>query len=65
MRVRQHRSGSSLDDSPLTGEIAPPSEAGEATRLNPLVHRQAASRLTDRGWSATSTTFPPARLVSD
>jgi len=23
MRVRQHRSGSSLDDSPLTGEIDP------------------------------------------
>jgi hypothetical protein len=49
MRARQLCSGSSLNDSPLTGEIAPPSEAGEATRLNPLVHRQAASRLTDRG----------------
>jgi len=35
MRVRQHRSGSSLDDSPVTGEIDPLSEAVEATRLNP------------------------------
>jgi hypothetical protein len=49
MRVRQHCSGSSLNDSPLTGEIDPPSEAGEATRLNPVVRRQAASRLTDIG----------------
>ena len=38
MRVRQHCSGSSLDDSPLTGEIDPLSEA---TRLNPVVRRQA------------------------
>jgi len=65
MRARQLCSGSSLNDSPLAGEIAPSSEAGEATRRNPVVHRQAAHRLTDRGWSAASTTFPPARLVSD
>jgi hypothetical protein len=49
MHVRQHCIGSSLNDSPLTGEIGPPSDAVEATRLNPVVRRQAASRLTDIG----------------
>ncbi len=35
--LRQHRSGSTLDDSPLTGEIDPLSEAVEATRLNSAI----------------------------
>jgi len=49
MRVRQHCSGSSLNDSPLKGEIDPLSEAVEATPAQPVVRRQATSRLTDIG----------------
>jgi len=38
---------------------------GRSDPAQPVGHRRAASRLTDRVRSATSTTFPPARLDSD